>query len=202
MSDIERERLTDAIVKRLPRPETGNRIAYDSDVAGFGCRVTAAGSRAFILNYRTRTGRERRHTIGRYPDWSTTAARAEAKRLRRLIDEGGDPLADIAAERAAPAMADLIERFETEHLVRKRPGTATDYRRMLNNHIRPGAQASEGSGRHLRGRRSPAPENYQSWTSLPRQSRYRRAVEDVRARHPLEHARRQSVRRHRAQRRA
>ncbi len=71
---IERERLTDAIVKRLPRPETGNRIAYDSDVAGFGCRVTAAGSRAFILNYRTRTARERRHTIGRYPDWSTTAA--------------------------------------------------------------------------------------------------------------------------------
>ena len=137
MSNIERERLTDAIVKRLPRPETGNRIAYDSDVAGFGCRVTAAGSRAFILNYRTRTARERRHTIGRYPDWSTTAARAEAKRLRRLIDEGGDPLADIEAERAAPAMADLIERFETEHLVRKRPGTATDYRRMLNNHIRP-----------------------------------------------------------------
>ena len=61
MSNIERERLTDAIVKRLPRPETGNRIAYDSDVAGFGCRVTAAGSRAFILNYRTRTARERRH---------------------------------------------------------------------------------------------------------------------------------------------
>ena len=57
--------------------------------------------------------------------------------MRRLIDEGGDPLADIEAERAAPAMADLIERFETEHLVRKRPGTATDYRRMLNNHIRP-----------------------------------------------------------------
>ena len=137
MSNIERERLTDAIVKRLPRPKTGNRIAYDSDVAGFGCRITAAGSRAFILNYRTRTARERRHTIGRYPDWSTTAARAEAKRLRRLIDEGGDPLADIKAERAAPAMADLIERFETEHLVRKRPGTATDYRRMLNNHIRP-----------------------------------------------------------------
>ena len=136
-SEAVREHLTDAIVKKLQRPETGNRISYDSDVPGFGARTTAAGTKSFVLNYRTRSGRERRHTIGRFPNWATTAARVEAKRLRRLIDEGGDPLADIEAERAAPTMADLIERFETEHLVRKRPGTAADYTRMLNNHIRP-----------------------------------------------------------------
>ena len=41
-------RLTDATVKRLPVPLKGNRIHYDADVKGFGCRVTLAGSRAFI----------------------------------------------------------------------------------------------------------------------------------------------------------
>ena len=61
-------------------------------------------------------------------DWSTTAARTEASRLRRLIDEGGDPLADIEAERAAPTVWDLCDRFEQEHLPRKRPGTADGYR--------------------------------------------------------------------------
>ena len=71
-------RLTDAIVKRLPAPADGNTITYDADVEGFGARVTAAGNRAFVLGYRTRAGRQRRYTIGSFPDWQTTAAREEA----------------------------------------------------------------------------------------------------------------------------
>ncbi len=43
--------LTDAIIKKLPLPETGNKIYYD-DPPGFGCRITAAGAKAFLLNYR------------------------------------------------------------------------------------------------------------------------------------------------------
>jgi integrase len=131
------QRLTDATIKRLPAPIKGNKITYDSEVPGLGIRVTAAGARSFILNYRTRSGRERRFTIGNHPDWRATEAREEARRLRRLVDEGGDPLAAIEAERAAPTMAELCNRFEQEHLLRKRPGTAADYRRMLRNHIRP-----------------------------------------------------------------
>jgi integrase len=130
--------LTDAIVKKLPPPERGSKVHYDTTVRGFGCCVTRAGARSFIFNYRVRsTGRERRIVIGRYPDWVTTAARDEAKRLRRLIDAGGDPLAGIEAEREAVTMAELIDRFEAEHLVRLRPATQRSYRQMLTNHIRP-----------------------------------------------------------------
>jgi integrase len=129
--------LTEAVVKRLPRPKQGNRIAYDDMARGFGCRVTAAGARSYVLNYTTKGGRERRITIGDCNDWAATAARAKARDLRREIDNGGDPLADIEAEREAPTVVDLIERFEAEHLPRKRPGTAADYQRMIRNHIRP-----------------------------------------------------------------
>ena len=121
----------------MPVPKKGNRVTYDNEVTGFGARVTAGGARSFILNYRTRSGRERRYTIGQCGDWSTTAARNEAKRLRRLVDEGGDPLADLEAEREAPTVADLCDRFEAEHLPRKRASTAADYGRILRNHIRP-----------------------------------------------------------------
>jgi integrase len=131
------QRLTDAAIKRLRAPTKANKITYDDDVAGFGIRITAADARSFVLNYRTRSGRERRFTIGSYPNWRTTAAREEARRLHRIIDAGGDPLATIETERDAPTMAELCDRFEAEHLPRKRPGTATDYRRMLRNHIRP-----------------------------------------------------------------
>jgi integrase len=138
--DKERQKLTDAIIKRLPTPATGNKITYDGGkdaVKGFGIRVTAGGSRAFVLSYRTRAGRERRYTIGDADNWQTTAAREKAKELKRYIDDGNDPLGDIEAEREAPTVTDLIDRFEAEWLPRKRPGTATDYKRMLDKHVRP-----------------------------------------------------------------
>jgi integrase len=129
--------LTDAAIRRLPTPAKGNKVYYDTSVKGFGVRVTASGAHSFVVNYVTKAGRERRITIGSATNWQTTAARAEAKRLKQLIDQGGDPLADVEAERGAPTVADLIDRFDQEHLARKAPGTAADYRRMLANHIRP-----------------------------------------------------------------
>ncbi|HYN00553.1 MAG TPA: Arm DNA-binding domain-containing protein, partial [Aestuariivirgaceae bacterium] len=98
-----RIRLTDKIVKQLPTPPQGNRITKDTEVTGFGARVTAANHRSFILNYRRRSdGAEKRWTIGSFPDWATTAARDEAKRLKRLIDSGQDPIGEHEAVRAAP----------------------------------------------------------------------------------------------------
>ena len=133
-----REPLTDRIIKDEAAPESGNRIRYDSDPSGFGIRITAAGHKSFVYNYRTRrTAKERRYTIGPWPSWSVAAARREAKRLRQQVDLGNDPLGDIEAEREAPTVADLIKRFEKEHLPVCRPGTQADYRIMLKKYIRP-----------------------------------------------------------------
>lgn len=131
------QKLSDAIVKNIPIPPKGNKITYDSDVKGFGVRVTAAGARAFILNYRTRSGRERRYTIGAYPDWKTTAAREEAKELKKRIDVGEDPMAEVEADRDAKTVADLCERFEEEHLTKKRPSTRRDYKALIDREILP-----------------------------------------------------------------
>jgi integrase len=131
------EKLTDTIVKTLALPATGNKITYDGDVKGFGVRVTAAGARSFILNYRTRYGRERRYTIGSYPDWKTSAAREEACNLKKLIDVGQDPMEQVEADRAAKSVADLCDRFDAEHLPKCRPSTQRDYRALIKNEIRP-----------------------------------------------------------------
>jgi len=118
-------------------PVKGNRIAYDTEVPGFGVRNTAAGAQSFILNYRTRAGRERRYTIGAFPDWTAKVAREEARRLRALIDLGGDPLADIQAGHDAPTVADLCRRYEDEHLPRKRPRSAEEDRILIRTRILP-----------------------------------------------------------------
>jgi integrase len=133
-----RARLTDALVRKLPLPAGGHTITWDIDVAGFGIRITAGGARSFIFNYRVRgSGQQRRVTIGAAGNWSTGSARSEARRLRRLIDSGADPRGDQEEARDAPTVAELIDRFELEHLPRKRPATIKDYRGMLEKHVRP-----------------------------------------------------------------
>jgi hypothetical protein len=79
------QKLTDNVVKALPQPSAGNRIEYDTEIKGFGCRVTAGGVRSFILNYSTRGGRERRFTIGQFPAWKVAAARLEAGDLKQRV---------------------------------------------------------------------------------------------------------------------
>ena len=124
-------------------PAKGATITYDADVPGFGARVTANGARSFVLNYMS-AGRERRMTIGQFPTWSATAAREEARTLRRKVDSGIDPMAEreaqkaaVVAGRSAPTMEDLFARYDSEHLPRKSPRAAADDRSMWRKIILP-----------------------------------------------------------------
>jgi integrase len=129
-------RITDKLVKDLLSPPKGNTITYDTEVKGFGVRVTAAGARAFILNYRA-GGVERRITIGSYPDWSVVAARDRARELKREVDRGNDPMGERHDDRAAPTVHDLWLRYEREHLPHKAPRAQADDRAMFRDYILP-----------------------------------------------------------------
>jgi integrase len=119
-------KLTDKVVKGAASPDAGNAITWDSEIPGFGLRTTAAGVKAFVINYRA-SGIERRKTIGQYPAWSVAAARVEAAELRQRIDRGEDPLAAERQERGEPTVRELAERYIEEWLPRKRPsGQARD----------------------------------------------------------------------------
>ena len=131
------EKLNTKGIEKLPAPKTGNRIFYDSEVTGFGCRVTSAGVKSFVLNYRTRSGRERRYTIGPVSEWTVTAARNEAKELKKQIERGGDPLGAIRSDREAPTVADMCERFREEHLPKKRPATQRLYGDVIDQMVLP-----------------------------------------------------------------
>jgi integrase len=130
------EKLTDTLVRRLAPPEQGNRLHYDDAVKGFACRVTAAGARSFVVNYRV-DGRERRITIGSFPDWSVAAAREQAKSLKRHVDLGQDPMATRDQARGAPTVRDLAERYKAEHGPRKRPRSLAEDVMLLEQHILP-----------------------------------------------------------------
>lgn len=129
-------KLSDKVVKSAALPTKGNKVFYDSELKGFGVRITAKGARSFILNYWI-AGRERRITIGQYPTWTVLAARKQAEELRRAIDTGIDPLAHREAERAAPTIKDMFERYCEEHLPTKAARSAADDRSMWVKDILP-----------------------------------------------------------------
>jgi integrase len=124
------------VVRDLPPPPAGNRITYDSDIPGFGCRTTAASAKSFVLNYRV-AGRERRITIGSWPAWKAAQAREKASALRRQVDDGSDPMQNRQDRREAPTVADLAKLYREVHLPTKRPGSAANDEMTLRKHILP-----------------------------------------------------------------
>jgi len=129
--------IAEKMVKKLQPPARGNRIIYDNQIRGFGVRITAAGAVAFLVNYRIH-GRERRYTIGRYPEVSAQMAREEALRLREAVRQGHDPLAEREGLRGVPTMIDLAEEYLRRHAeLYKRPLSVREDKRFLNTIILP-----------------------------------------------------------------
>ena len=130
-------RIVEQTIKRMKPPEEDHYVEWDSEIPGFGARITAAGVVSFILDYRI-FGRRRRYTIGRYPDLTATAARVEAGQLRARIRAGHDPMEERHQMRGEPSLADLVEAYkESEAFQRLRPLSRRNYKQMLNKIITP-----------------------------------------------------------------
>jgi integrase len=123
------ERLTDTLIRKAVPPARGQTLLWDADVKGFAVRLTAGGAKSFLLDYRAE-GRQRRITIGSFPDWSVAAARQAAKNFKREVDLGQDPMGQRHSDRVAPTVQDLWKRYEVENLPRKAPRSQDDERSM------------------------------------------------------------------------
>ena len=104
-------KLTDGIVEAAV-PAQADTYLWDTALPRFGVRITRAGARIYLVQYRAKTGaagptRTRRITIGRHDGkmWTTTKARAAARVLLAPVDLGGDPFGAREEERAAAAAA-------------------------------------------------------------------------------------------------
>lgn len=109
---------------------------FDTDVRGFSITIYPSGNRAFTLDYRI-AGRQRRMTIGRWPEWNTVAARERAKELRRDIDEGIDPLSLRETSREAPRVNDMITRYLAEHTPHLAARNAADQHTIMHKLVAP-----------------------------------------------------------------
>ena len=130
--------LTDTACKKLRAPAERHQIYYDDVVPMFGLCITAKGARSFLVRYRRKDdGKERSMVIGDFPTWSAVQARNEAKRIRRDVDLGLDPLASIEKARGEPTLAEVAEGDWNEIQSRLRASTLRTLRNQLDRDILP-----------------------------------------------------------------
>ena len=71
-------------------PERSESFLWDTSTPGLGIRARAGGSKAYVFQARLH-GRTVRLSIGPTASWDIDEARAEARRLRVLVDSGIHP---------------------------------------------------------------------------------------------------------------
>lgn len=107
--DASRTRITKAAVAALVAPDGAEAWLWDTEVRNFGVRRSGRTQRAvYLIRYRNRHGRQRKHTIGRVEDWTPAQARTRAQELFRTIAGGADPAAQRETDREAPTITRLM----------------------------------------------------------------------------------------------
>lgn len=118
-------------------PRETDYIVFDDDVHGFGVRVLPSGQLTYLAQYRS-GGRTRRVKIGRHGVLTAEQARGRAKEILGAVAGGDNPAAAISAQRTAPTVAQVCDRFWRDYVLERcKPTTQREYSRSLELFIKP-----------------------------------------------------------------
>ncbi|OFW83158.1 MAG: hypothetical protein A2018_01250 [Alphaproteobacteria bacterium GWF2_58_20] len=111
---------------------------WDALIPKFGVKITPAGSKIFIVRYRTEAGASRKYTIGPTNAIGLEPARDIARQVLAAAAAGQDPSRDRTMTRDAPSMIDLRDRYLEEHAdPHKKASSAKNDRILWKKHIIP-----------------------------------------------------------------
>jgi integrase len=121
----------------LPKGKS-DHIEFDDDIAGFGIRLRAGGSRTWIYQYRIGS-KQRRMVLGSAKSVPLHLARENASKLEAKVRLGGDPAMDKdnARREASDTFGVFAERFLDARKSRVRSRTYDQLQRHLNKYARP-----------------------------------------------------------------
>ena len=127
---------------------SGNRVAWvwDSEVKGFGLKVTPGGQKIYVVQYRT-GGREtamRRYTIGKHGSpWTPETARHEAIGIKARVAQGEDPATQKLAARNDMTVNELCDVYFAQPIIITKRGTPKKASSLktdtsnISRHVRP-----------------------------------------------------------------
>ena len=123
------------------KPEATDWFLWDTELKGFGLKVSKGGRKSYVCQYRTpggRSGENRRITIGGHGSpWTVETARAEAKKILGRVANGEDPAQEKQDLKKRLSVAELCDQYLKHGCATKKATTlATDTGR-IERHIKP-----------------------------------------------------------------
>jgi len=134
------QKLTKKYVENLS-PGTSDQIIWDTEIAGFGVKVTPTGKRSYFVKYRVgggRNGRQRKPSIGVHGIITCIQARQIAQDWLSEARAGRDPLQARQSSSKAETLAMFCDIYVERHIVpHLKEKTQKDYAGLLAQHILP-----------------------------------------------------------------
>jgi len=93
-----KKKINKTLVSNLVAPDEGSYFCWDTELTGFGIRITRNEIKTFVLKI-TVDGKRPLQKIGVYPGVTVEVARTEAKRRIGVVASGGNPVADRTREK-------------------------------------------------------------------------------------------------------
>jgi integrase len=116
-------KITKRLVDSIEADPARDILVWDTDLAGFGLRVSRGGVKSYVFQYKIH-GKARRMTLGEHGRALTLeAARKLAMARRFTVQAGGDPATEAEAAAAAPTVRDLATRYLAEHATKRSAST-------------------------------------------------------------------------------
>lgn len=135
-------------------------VIWDSEVSGFGLKVSPSGGKVYIYRYRLARPKKaastapRKYTIGKHGNLTPDQARKRAKELAALVEQRIDPrqreldaisasdeVKQLAKEKARLegelAFENVAARWLAEYELDHRPRTAQQARHVVEKHLEP-----------------------------------------------------------------
>ncbi len=133
---VKPQRINKRFVDSLAADGT-ERLLWDSDVLGFGVRVSKAGGVTYVLQYRAE-GRPRRFKIGTHGSpWTPETARQDARRLLGSVANGDDPQQAKFDQRAELSVTQVCDLYLAEGLLTRKATSVTAARSDIEHHVKP-----------------------------------------------------------------
>lgn len=121
---------------QIPGPK--DKYFWDDKVRGLQLKLTPTGRTVWVLQYRTLEKRQRKFTIGYYPEILPEDARRRATAALAEISSGKDPMAERKAARDRVMFSAFAERYLEEHAQKKKKERSRDEdQRLLDKFILP-----------------------------------------------------------------
>lgn len=132
-------KLTNGVAPTLTCPAGQHvpQIYWDTDLPGFGVRVSPRGKAVFFVQYRDKLGKQEKLTLGDARNMKANKAREAAETAMSQVQLGENPQATLRAKRQGDRVIDLVDAYLARQKMKLRERSYTEVERALKKAAKP-----------------------------------------------------------------